>query len=428
MSHSTIIHVGRRSLREAQDQRLHAMLQELDGANPFYTAKLRAAGLRGERCTRADFHATFPFTTKAELVEDQRRHPPFGSNLTYPLARYTRYSQTSGTTGAALRWLDTNESWGWMLDNWARIYGAAGVSAADRVFTAFSFGPFLGFWTAFEAAVRIGCLALPGGGMSSTGRLAAMRDIGATVLCCTPTYAIRLGEVAAAEGAAIAGLRRLIVAGEPGGSIPAVRARLAALWPGATVIDHHGMTEIGPVSFQYPQVADALFVHEVAFIAEIIDPLTRLPVPAGSVGELVLTNLGRWGSPLLRYRTGDLVRAAANQHQAPGCVDLALEGGILGRSDDLVIVRGVNVHPSAVEAVVRAFPEVREYRVRVRNERGMAELALEIEVAAPANGASVAAVVADALRAALSLRVPVTATATGTLPVFEMKAKRWVRE
>jgi phenylacetate-CoA ligase len=415
----------RADILATQDTYLRALLIAIDGRNPFYTAKMRAAGLRGAECDRATFLARFPFTTKADLVADQHAHPPFGSNLTFPVERYARFSQTSGSTGAPIRWLDTAESWAWMLDSWTHFFQAVGVTAADRVFAAFSFGPFLGFWTAFEAAARLGCLTIPGGGLNTRGRLETMRDCAATVLCCTPTYALRLGEAARDEGVAIGSLRLLFVAGEPGGSIPGVRDRLAELWPGVAIVDHHGMTETGPVSWQHPERPQFLHILETAYLAEIIDPATTRPVASGMPGELVLTTLGRLGSPLIRYRTGDLVKAA----EAPpaAVAHLALEGGILGRTDDMVIVRGINVYPSAVEAVVRRFAEVAEYRVDLTHERGMAELALTVEPIAGADGNAVAETLAAALRTALALRVPVTSVSAGTLPRFEMKAKRWVR-
>src|SRR5579862_9918695 len=169
---------------------LPALLSSVLGHNPFYTAKFK--GLTPE----SDL-LSLPFTIKQELVDDQSAHPPYGSNLTYPAERYTRFSQTSATTtGTPLRWLDTLESWAWMAGNWLHVFRAAGVVAGDRIFFAFSFGPFLGFWVGFEAAHRLGCLAIPGGGMRSEARLRTMIQTAATVLCCTPTYAIRLAEVA----------------------------------------------------------------------------------------------------------------------------------------------------------------------------------------------------------------------------------------
>jgi phenylacetate-CoA ligase len=420
-----VITITRAAIVAHQDTYLRALLIAIDGRNPFYAAKMKAAGLRGSDCDRATFLARFPFTTKAELVADHAAHQPFGSNLTFPVERYVRFSQTSGSTGQPLRWLDTIESWTWMLESWTHFFSAVGVTPADRVFAAFSFGPFLGFWTAFEAAVRMGCLAIPGGGLSTRGRLEAMRDSGATVLCCTPTYALRLGEAAIEEDIPLPGVRFLFVAGEPGGSIPAVRERLAELWPQAAIVDHHGMTEVGPVSWQQPERPRFLHLLETAYLAEVIDPATTRPVPAGTAGELVLTTLGRLGSPLIRYRTGDLVRVAT---QPPAEVaHLALDGGILGRTDDMVIVRGVNVYPSAIEAVVRRFGTIAEYRVDLTDERGMAELALTIELVKGADAQAVAKELGDALRAALALRIPVSTVSAGTLPRFEMKAKRWVK-
>jgi phenylacetate-CoA ligase len=416
--------LDRTAIRARQDTYLRALLIAIDGRNPFYTAKLRAVGLRGAQCDRDTFLERFPFTTKAELVADQAAHPPFGSNLTFPPERYVRMCQTSGSTGMPLRWLDTSESWSWMLDCWAHFFTATGVGPGDRLFAAFSFGPFLGFWTAFEAAARLGCLVVPGGGLSTRARLEAMRDCGATVLCCTPTYAVRLGEEARQEQLAVATLRRVFLAGEPGGSIPATRARVEELWPGAAIIDHHGLTEVGPVSWQYPHEPRYLHVLETAYLAEIIDPHSLRAVPPGQTGELVLTNLGRLGSPIIRYRTGDLVRAALSP---PAEAHLALEGGILGRTDDMVIVRGINVYPSAIEAVVRRFGEVAEYRVDLTSERGMAELALTVEPLVSVDAPGLAERLGEALRSALALRIPVTLAKPGALPRFEMKAKRWIR-
>jgi phenylacetate-CoA ligase len=412
-------------LEAAQLERLRALIEAIRPANAFYAYRL-PSGVEDLE----DFRARVPFTRKTELISDQAANPPFGSNLTYPLASYCHFSQTSATTGTPLRWLDTPESWGWMLDNWTRVFETAGITASDRIFFAFSFGPFLGFWTAFDAAKRMGCLAMPGGGMRTVARLHMIRDTGATVLCCTPTYAIHLGRVAASEAVSVAPskVRLVVVAGEPGGSIPSARSEIENLWPGARVIDHHGMTEIGPVSYNCPVQPDVLHVIESAFIAEIVDGLGA-PVPAGTVGELVLTNLGRIGSPLIRYRTGDLVRAATAQPCACGSHELTLEGGVLGRTDDMVVVRGVNVFPSAVEEVVRACGGVSEYQVRVSTARALTELSIVVEPDSPNQDTGrLCHRLEDALRDATSLRIPVTAAEPGSLPRFEMKARRWVRE
>ncbi|MCX8091141.1 MAG: AMP-binding protein [Verrucomicrobiae bacterium] len=426
---------ARAEIEAAQLEQLRSLLAELFPANRFYTQKLQAAGVTFDVASLADFRARFPFTTKAELVEDQAHHPPFGTNLTWPLERYTRFHQTSGTRGAPLRWLDTPESWEWMLENWMEVFRAAGVGAGDRVCFAFSFGPFIGFWLAFESAERLGCLCLPAGGLSTTARLRLMAETRANVLCCTPTYALHMAEVAAREGLDLRQLplKCLLVAGEPGGSVPAVRARLQAAWPGARVFDHHGMTEVGPVTFECPKRPGVLHVLEPAFLAEIVDPNTGRAVAPGQPGELVLTPLGRTGSPLLRYRTGDLVRAEVRSAQpdAPPCAcgrhTLALEGGILGRTDDMLIVRGVNVYPSAVDDLVRRFGEVAEYQVCVSTGRALTELSVTIEpMPGCADVSRLMARVAEEFKNVFGLRVHVQAVPPGSLPRFEHKARRWL--
>jgi phenylacetate-CoA ligase len=425
---------GRVEIAAAQLYQLRALLTAIISANSFYSQKLSSAGVTSETASLEDFIRRFPFTIKAELVDDQRRHPPYGSNLTFPVNRYNRCHQTSGSSGAPIRWLDTPESWSWMLDNWEQIHRAGGTTHVDRIFFAFSFGPFLGFWTAFESAARMGCLCLPGGGMNSVSRLHAILDHQATVLCCTPTYAIHLAEIAAAEKIDLSKscVRTLSVAGEPGGSIPATRQRLEQLWPGTRVYDHHGMTEVGPVSFECPVRPGVLHIMESSYFAEIIDPATGQVVERGQVGELVLTTLGRTGSPLLRYRTGDLVRCEVRGAKgeipcACGRHDLALPGGILGRTDDMVVVRGVNIFPSAVEEIIRACGGVAEYRVRVNRARALAELSVQIEPTPDcADAEALVCKLERAFESAFNLRVPVTMAAPGALPRFEMKARRWI--
>jgi phenylacetate-CoA ligase len=420
----------RPAIVHAQTEQLRALFAALLPANPFYDRKLSDAHAPRKVTSVAQFTREVPFTTKTELVADQLAHPPYGTNLTFPLDRYVRCHQTSGTTGAPLRWLDTRESWEWMLRNWEQIHRHAGVTAGDRVFFAFSFGPFIGFWLAFEAAQRLGCLCLPGGGLASAARLRLIFDHGVTTICCTPTYALRLAEVAAEEKLDLgaAPVKRLMVAGEPGGSIPAVRARLEQLWPGARVSDHHGMTEVGPVTYECPVRAGVLHVLESGYIAEVVDPATGQAVAPGQTGELILTPLGRHGSPVLRYRTGDLVKPATAPVCECGRHDLALEGGILGRTDDMVVVRGVKIYPSAVEEIIRAQGAVAEYQVRMSTAQALAELRVTIEPAPDC--ADVPALVLQlehAFREAFALRVPVSAASPGSLPRFELKARRWVK-
>ncbi len=421
----------REALAALQGERLTRLLGHIHARNRFYTRKLTDAGIDPAQLVLPRDLAALPFTTKAELVADQAQAPPWGTVLTEPLVRYTRYSQTSSTTGRPLRWLDTTESWQWMLDCWQAVYRGAGVGADDRIFFPFSFGPFLGFWTAFDAATQLGAHAIPAGGMTSHQRLALIRSLAPTVVCCTPTYALRLLDVAReADGVddalADTTVRTVIVAGEPGGSIPATRQRIERGW-GARIIDHHGLTEVGPISFECREAPGFLHVNEREYIAEMLDPESGQPAADDSRGELVITNLGRTASPLIRYRTGDLV-VATHEPCACGRTFVRLVGGVVARADDMVNIRGTNVYPAAVEEVLGAIDTVVEYRCTVRTAASMRALAVEVEVGRGADEAAVTALVSQNLRKALSLNVQVTPVPAGTLPRFEMKARRFVVE
>ena len=417
----------RATLIERQGRRLADLLGAIDGRNPFYTRKLAEAGMdRAGRRFPEDLRA-LPFTTRHELAADQGAHPPWGTALTEPIERYSRYHQTSSTTGRPLRWLDTGASWRWVVDCWKAVYRGAGITAADRIFFPFGFGPFIGFWSAFDAGVQLGALCVPGGTMSSESRLRLLDTVRPTVVCCTPTYALRLAEVAHAGDLvdlADGPVRTLIVAGEPGGHIPATRERLERSW-GARVIDHHGLTEVGPISFECREATSALHLNECEFLCEVIDPASGAPVPPGGPGELVVTNLGRTASPVIRYRTGDIVRLQ-DEVCTCGRTLARADGGILSRADDMVCVRGVNVYPTAVEAVIRRFPEVVEYRCTVSTRGPLAALAVEIELRPGAAVVGPPAAVGDALREALGLTVPVRAVDAESLPRFELKARRFV--
>lgn len=409
-----------RSLIEAhQLARLQLGLTRILARNRFYEEKLLASGASITVEKLADL-SLLPFTTKRELVIDQEMHPLFGTNLTYPLSDYVRLHQTSGTTGKPLKVLDTQESWDWWADCWTSVYRAAGVTRDDSVFLAFGFGPFIGFWSAYEGAKRVGALTVPGGGMDSLQRLRTMQEVEATVLVCTPSYALRLAEVAEAHGIDMrkSRVRVTIHAGEPGASIPATRERIERAWD-ASSYDHAGMTEVGAFGFACSE-QHGLHVNEGEFIAEILDVGSGQPVKEGQVGELVLTNLGRWGSPAIRYRSGDLVRHGGYTCDC-GRTYLHLPGGVLGRVDDMLIVRGVNVYPSALANVLHRFAEVAEYRIIVTRAGAMDEIALQVECPA-----QTVPKIQQELHVALNLRIPVEAVEPGTLPRFELKAKRVV--
>lgn len=417
--------LSRAELTQWQSERLLFLLREVLPRNPFYAEKFAGMDLASFRPEDLE---RLPFTTKSELCDDQVRHPPYGRNLTYDRTRYCRLHQTSGSSGKPLRWLDTAESWRWMLDCWEIMFHLAGLHPGDRLFFPFSFGPFLGFWTAFEAAWRCGFLSLTGGGMTSLARLRFFQENDATVVLCTPTYAQHLAQVARQEGYDLArsSVRALVVAGEPGGSIPTTRQQMEKDW-GARVFDHGGMTEIGPLAIECLEQPAGLHLLESECWPEVIDPQTARPVPPGQEGELVLTNFGRLGSPLIRYRTGDMV--CVDPEPCPcGRAFLRLKGGILGRCDDMMHVRGNNFYPSNLEAIVRRFGDVAEYRMEIDTLSTLPALRIELEPTRMELGPHLAERVDRAIREEMLFRAEVVCVAPGTLPRFDMKARRVVHK
>lgn len=412
-------------MQALQLEKLKMMLGQLHGRNRFYTAKLKAAGAApGEVQSLSDLSA-LPLTTKAELAQAQADDPPFGANATFPETAYTRFHQTSGTTGPPLRVLDTEESWEWWGRCWSHVLAGAGLTSNDRLFMPFSFGPFIGFWAAVEGARKIGAMMVPGGGRDSLQRLHLMRELGVTAMCCTPTYALRLAEVAREAGFDLheIPLRVTIHAGEPGANVPATKARIEAAW-GVKCFDHAGASEVGAHSFECEAQMGGTHPIESEFIVEVINPLTERALVPGETGELVITNLGRIGFPVIRYRTGDLVRLNLTPCEC-GRSFARFDGGVLGRSDDMVIVRGVNIYPAAIENLVRQFEAVDEFQVNVftRGELATLEVRLDLAEGTDRDGARVA--VEQRIINALGLRPTVTIAEPGSLPRYELKSNRF---
>jgi phenylacetate-CoA ligase len=409
--------LDRKALEQLQLEKLNRLLAEIRPRNAFYEHKLADCTNRLESL---DQLASFPLTTKEEL-QPAPGDEPFAVNRTYPIERYIRCHQTSGTSGRPLVVVDTADDWRWWIEAWQYVLDAAEVTARDRAVLAFSFGPFIGFWSAFDALAARGALVIPGGGMGSLARIELIRTAKATTLLCTPTYALRLAEVAAEHKINLAHstVEKIIVAGEPGGSVPATRERIESAW-GARVIDHGGATEVGPWGF-----ADAdgrgLHVNEAHFIAEFISVATGHAAKSGELAHLILTTLGRAGLPIIRYRTGDLVRPIWPPEGS--CRFVLLEGGILSRTDDMMIIRGMNVYPTAIEQILHSFPEVVEYRLTARKHGAMDELIVDVEdhLQQPAR-------IAQELQLKLGLKVEVRCVSATSLPRFEGKGRRFVDE
>lgn len=317
--------------------------------------------------------------------------------------------------------LDTAEDWDWWTSTWQYVLDACSIDSNDRILMAFSFGPFIGFWSAHDACLQRECLVIPSGGLSTLARIDLIRTATPTVLFGTPSYALHLAQEAAQRGISLrdSSIRTVFVAGEPGGSIPSVRAQLENLY-GAQVMDHAGATEIGPWGFGTAD-GKGLHVIESEFIAEFL-PLDGSVLNADPRWrELVLTSLGRTGAPVLRYRTQDIVQPVWDR-DASGTEFVRLDGGILGRADDMFVVRGVNVFPTSIESIIRQFPGIEEFRIRAQKRGELDEVAIDIESPEPLQSQ-----LEEALQVQLGLRIPVVPLPVGSLPKSEGKSRRIVR-
>lgn len=409
----------RPELLQVQQQKLAAMLTGILPLNSFYAEKL-APCFAGK--SPADFSmndlSSLPFTYKQELVATLPT-TGFAANLTYSLSDYVRFHRTSGTSGQPMPVLDTKRDWSWWLETWQYIFDAAQVTAEDRVLMAFSFGPFIGFWSAHDAAVARGLMVIPSGGMTTLARLDLLRTAKVTMMFSTPSYALHMAEVAAQNGLNLRDLsvRKIVVSGEPGGSLPATRQRIAELW-NANVMDHAGASEIGPWGFADAQ-GRGLRVTESEFIAEFLIPGENTPAPPGEPAELVLTSLGRWGSPVIRYRTGDVVLPVYTPDEENHFV--LLQGGVVGRADDMIVIRGVNIFPSAIGEIINSFPSVAEYRVTAQRIQQMDRLTIEVE-----DRDQLPHTIAQELQLRLGLKIDVILAPANSLPRFEGKGRRFI--
>lgn len=405
-------HANVELLEDYQLSRLNRVLSEVLKVDGFYRKKL---GTHALQLSSINELRTLPCLNKSEIDIGDGSPARFH---TYSSVCYSRFHRTSGTRGRPMPVMDTTNDWEWWIETWQYVLDAGQVTDTDIAFMAFSFGPFIGFWSANDALIRRGAMVVPGGGLSTLARIDLVLQTKATILCCTPTYALHMAERAAAEQIDLrsSAVRLLIVAGEPGGSIPEVRARIENAW-GARVLDHSGATEVGPWGYGNAS-GDGLYVIEPEFIAETLRPGTDQCASDGEIAELVLTGLGRLGAPAIRYRTGDLVHA--ERRADSGCHFLFLRGGILGRADDMIVIRGVNIFPASIEKIVRQFPELGEFRLVADRHGALDELQVIVE--SPSEESTRA--LRMAFEQLLGLRIPVDPVEMGVLPRFEGKAKR----
>ncbi|HSC28871.1 MAG TPA: AMP-binding protein [Vicinamibacterales bacterium] len=374
-----------------------------------------------------------PFMSREDWMAAQMEQPPFGTLPTVSPSLAIRYHLTSGTTGRTpLRVLDGTKDWEWIAEMWAYGLWGFGVRPHDVVLFAFSYGTFIGFWGAHYACEKIGCLVLPSGGATTEARVKTILDMNVTTVCSTPTYALRMWQAASEMGIDLARESRVdkvIVSGEPAGSIPAVKRQLEAAW-GAKVGDTAGMTEIGTIMiFECAKQPGGTHIIEDNFIEETLEHDGDRPVPYGERAERVVTSFGRGFIPLVRYRTKDLVVKVP--HSACGCGRTGdiYQGGIQGRWDDMKLIRGTNVYPRAVESIVRECAAVDEFQILITRDRLQDEIAVLIELKPgrsdhwPDLHRRLCRDLADAHE---GLRFNVAQAEANSLPRFELKAKRLV--
>lgn len=422
---------------DLQQLQLHKLKVTVDWAyerSPFWRTKLDAAGARPEHVLTLDDLRRLPFLTKEEWIKSQQENPPFGNSLAAGQELAMRYHQTSGTSGRTpLRVLDGRKDWEWVAEMWAYGIHGFGVRPGDVAYLPFSYGIFIGFWGAHYALEKMGVLVIPGGGQTTEARLSTIMELGATVIVATPTYALRLAQVAEETGIDLARdstVELLIHAGEPGANIPSTKQAIQDAW-GARAGDFPGMTECGTIfAFECSEQSGAIHIIEDHFIEEVINPKTGEPVNYGERGERVMTSFGRGLMPVLRYRTGDLVEKIEASSCPCGRTFDLYRGGIIGRRDDMKIIRGVNVYPSAVENIVRGFHEVNEFQIVISKDGPLDEISVRVEPSPETNQSTVASLVArlaaELASAHEGLRFGVEVVEPGTLPTFELKARRLV--
>jgi phenylacetate-coenzyme A ligase PaaK-like adenylate-forming protein len=423
----------RPELERLQLEKLRRQCAWAQERSPWYRRAFREAGVSAEDLRSLEDLRRLPLLTREEWMASQAAHPPFGELPAIGPEQAIRLHTTSGTSGRMpLRALDGRRDWTWVAEMWAYGLWGCGVRPGDIAYVAFGYGSFIGFWGLHYAMEKIGVLNVPGGAQPTDARVRQIVDFGATVVASTPTYAMRLAQEAERLGIDLAGsaVSRVILSGEPAGSIPETKRLIERQW-GARAFDTAGMTEVGTiVMFECAEQPGGAHIIEDHLLEEVLDPETLQPVGYGEQGERVVTSFGRGAIPLIRYRTADLVRRVPAAECSCGrCFDL-YGGGILGRVDDMKIVRGTNVYPRAIEGIVRGHDGVEEFQVQITREGLRDEITLFVEMAGELGDEAwsraqlqIRRELADAHE---GLNFRVERAAAGALPRFELKAKRVV--
>ncbi len=425
----------REALRALQLGKLRALCEWAGARSPFHQRRFEAAGFEPGQLRAWDDLRRIPLMTREEWMASQEEAPPFGTLPAADPQVAIRYHTTSGTTGRTpLRALDGMRDWEWIAECWCYGFHAFGVRPRDVTFIAFSYAQFIGFWGAHYANEKLGAMVIPSGSLPTETRVKLIVDTGATTLCATPTYVLRLAQVAREMGIDLAKqskVDKIILSGEPSGSVPAVRRQIDEAW-NARCGDTAGMTEIGTIfMYECRHRPGGTHILEDHFIEEVVNPETGEPVGYGEKGERVCTSFGRGILPVIRYRTCDIVeRRPAAECPCGRTFDL-YHGGIQARTDDMHKIRGTNVYPRAVEAIVREHAEVDEFQVVLwcHEESGRDEVTVRCELKPGHEDAwdrLAPRLVKELAEAHENLRFHLERADKGALPRFELKAKRLV--
>lgn len=420
----------REQLQALQLAKLQRMTQWAYSRSPFHQRRFDAAGIHPDQIKTLDDLRRIPFMTREEWMESQVEQPLFGALPTTGQENAIRYHLTSGTSGRVpIRVLDGMKDWEWIAEMWSYGFWGFGVRPEDVVYFAFGYGSFIGFWGAHYCSEKLGSLVIPGGAQTTEARVRQIVEMGVTTVCSTPTYALRLWQVAQELGIDLtqSKVNKIILSGEPSGSIPAVKRQLEEAW-GAKCGDTAGMTELGTIMiFECSHQPGGTHIIEDHFIEEVVNPETGEPVPYGELGERVVTSFGRGFIPVLRYRTKDMVLKLPYTTCDCGRTGDIYQGGIRGRWDDMKLVRGTNVYPRAVEAIIREHDAIDEFQIYLWRNDIRDEITIKVEMK-PGREAEWPAL-SEELAQELSsthegLRFIIELMQSGALPRFELKAKR----
>ncbi|MBK8739129.1 MAG: AMP-binding protein [Betaproteobacteria bacterium] len=419
--------------------RVQAQLRYAYDQLPFYRDLYDRHRFRPEHVESMRDFARVPIVTKQMLRDDQAKHPPFGSYSNTPLDQVSRIFGSSGTTGVPTLYAVSKEDWTRAIEAQAMAIWGMGVRPGDVVHFVFPFGMFVGGWAIMMGVERVGATIFPVGAADSRRQIDLIGQMKPTVIAGTPSYVLHLADVARSIGVDLrnSGIHTLIVGGEPGGTVPGMTAAMRAGWG-----DHVTICDTGNTSECFPTQMNSscdhgtgVHIYEDEVYLEIVDPEDPgRPLPDGEYGATVYTTLWRRSQPMIRFYAGDRARLLRERCSC-GRTFPRLPEGMVGRLDDMLLIRGANVYPSAVESALRQIPGVgQEYRIMVEKAGALDEMRLEVEPAQPALMAESAAAargaleqaIVEELRRHIGLRVDVRMVAPGTFEAMLFKSRRVV--